>query len=333
MLILSICFLICSIILCLFAIKRLKLNEDIRLKNQELERINKELNDTFISARNKLNDLQLEISIAKTEKENLEYSLEQLKAILNDQDNYVKNYIETQEQLKEEKIRNIESQLQNSKKESQSAFEHYWNNLEKHYNQVEIEYDDNILALKQDLLQEQEKVNEVKKMRAAVLEAKRREEEIESQKDFYRLHLSSVEETTISLIEEIKSRIPDPRVLCMLIWSTYFQKQTTALCNNILGTAVVSGIYKITNIKSGLCYIGQAVDIAARWKQHVKCGLGIDTPAQNKLYQAMRKEGIVNFTFELLEKCEQSQLNEKERKYIDLYQSYDFGYNSTKGNK
>ena len=142
-----------------------------------------------------------------------------------------------------------------------------------------------------------------------------------------------MEQATISLIEEIKPRLPDPRVLCMLIWTTFYQKQTTALCNQVLGTVPVCGIYKITNKITGLCYIGQAVNIADRWKQHIKCGLGIDTPAQNKLYKAMLKDGVTNFTFELLEQCDKQLLNEKERFYINLYQAYEFGYNSTSGNK
>jgi group I intron endonuclease len=70
-----------------------------------------------------------------------------------------------------------------------------------------------------------------------------------------------------------------------------------------------------------------------RFREHMKCGLGIDTPANNKLYQAMLKEGLSNFTFELLEECAAADLNEKERFYIDLYQSKDFGYNSQSGNK
>lgn len=65
----------------------------------------------------------------------------------------------------------------------------------------------------------------------------------------------------------------------------------------------------------------------------MKCGLGIDTPANNKLYQAMKKEGIYNFTFELLEECSSESLNEKEAYYIDLYKSKDFGYNSSIGIK
>ena len=47
----------------------------------------------------------------------------------------------------------------------------------------------------------------------------------------------------------------------------------------------------------------------------------------------MKAEGAHNFTFELLETCPAAQLNEKEKFYIDLYQSKDFGYNSTIGNK
>ena len=82
-----------------------------------------------------------------------------------------------------------------------------------------------------------------------------------------------------------------------------------------------------------MCYIGQAKNIRERWREHMKCGLGIDTPANNKLYQAMLKEGVDAFTFELLEECVAADLNEKEVFYIKLYNSKDYGYNSNTGNK
>ena len=107
----------------------------------------------------------------------------------------------------------------------------------------------------------------------------------------------------------------------------------TALCNNILGTAIVSGVYKITNQETGECYIGQAVDVAKRWKDHAKCGLGIDTPVNNKLYKAIQEYGIWNFSWELLEKCDKELLNEKEKYYIELYDSKNYGYNSSIGIK
>ena len=137
----------------------------------------------------------------------------------------------------------------------------------------------------------------------------------------------------IHALERVKPNLHQPRILCMLIWSTYFQKPMTALCNNVLGLAVVSGVYKVTNQETGECYIGQAVDVAKRWKDHAKCGLGIDAPASNKLYIAMQQDGLENFTWELLEKCTTNELNEKEKFYIELYQAKEYGYNSTKGNK
>lgn len=47
----------------------------------------------------------------------------------------------------------------------------------------------------------------------------------------------------------------------------------------------------------------------------------------------MQKDGVWNFSFELMEECPRAQLNEKERFWIELYQSDKFGYNLTKGNK
>ena len=119
----------------------------------------------------------------------------------------------------------------------------------------------------------------------------------------------------------------------MLIWSTYYQKLITSLCSDRLGIDTVCGIYKITNILNNRCYIGQSVNIADRWKQHAKCGLGIDTPAGNKLYKAMMEDGLHNFAFELIEQCPKNELNEKEKFYIELYQSKEYGYNGTGGNK
>lgn len=109
-------------------------------------------------------------------------------------------------------------------------------------------------------------------------------------------------------------------------------KKANTLCSNVLGIGIKCGIYKITNLNTKLAYIGQSKDIKERWRDHMKHGLGIDTPAGNKLYEAMKKEGLECFTFEILEECSSDQLDEKEKFYIDLYQTYDFGYNATKGN-
>jgi hypothetical protein len=94
----------------------------------------------------------------------------------------------------------------------------------------------------------------------------------------------------------------------------------------------VIGIYKITNKINGKCYIGQSDNIKRRWKEHKKDafwtnGNGYDYP----LYRAMRKYGIENFTFEIIEECAIDALNELEIFYISKYGSYENGYNQTLG--
>ena len=46
----------------------------------------------------------------------------------------------------------------------------------------------------------------------------------------------------------------------------------------------------------------------------------------------MAEEGIWNFSFEKLCECEKSQLNEKEKFYIEFFNANNYGYNLTKGN-
>lgn len=72
-------------------------------------------------------------------------------------------------------------------------------------------------------------------------------------------------------------------------------------------------------------------DVAERWKQHIKRGIGADTVTQNKLYPAMLEQGVENFTFEVLEECSGAQLTEREKFYTDFYKAQEFGYSIKKG--
>lgn len=75
------------------------------------------------------------------------------------------------------------------------------------------------------------------------------------------------------------------------------------------------GIYKITNPK-GRVYIGQSVDIERRKSSYSagKC------KGQPRLYSSLMKYGFDNHLFEVLEECEETCLNTRERYYQDLYE-------------
>lgn len=240
-------------------------------------------------------------------------------------------------------LREAASNAADSQKElSQKAFENYCAILEKQYEDAEQEqseymvglqnaYADLQMKLMREADEAKKDLDKIQATRAAALQAQLKEKEIKEQLAFYCLTISQTNLDDIKVLERIKPQLHNPRILSMLIWQTYYQKPMTALCNNILGTETVCGIYKITNQLDNMCYIGQSVDISKRWKDHAKCGLGIDAPVGNKLYKAMQEVGLYNFSFELLEACPRGQLNEKEKYYINLYQSNQYGYNILKG--
>ena len=168
--------------------------------------------------------------------------------------------------------------------------------------------------------------------RAAAIQAQLEEEKIQQKAEYYSISIDDIDKREVKILQSIENELRDPRPIRMIIWQAYYSKKANELTSRILGTENKCGIYKITNKKNKLCYIGQSVDIRKRMREHMKCGLGIDTPTNNKLYQAMYKEGLDNFTFEILEECVTTDLDEKEKFYINLYNSYDYGYNSNKGN-
>lgn len=94
------------------------------------------------------------------------------------------------------------------------------------------------------------------------------------------------------------------------------------------------GIYKIENLIDGKVYIGQSVNISNRWKSHKSYTRKTikECPESNKpLYNSMRKYGIENFSFEVIEPCSPEELDDKEVYWIKYYDSFNNGYNLTQG--
>ena len=161
---------------------------------------------------------------------------------------------------------------------------------------------------------------------AAAVAAAKRQEEMETAQDFYRLNLPDIDIEEIVKLREVTVLLRDSEPLNKVIWKVYYEKPYTDLIGRVVGTGVHTGIYKITNIKSQKCYVGQAADIASRWKQHIKRGIGAEAPTRNKLYPAMLEHGVENFTFEIVEECSRAQLNEREDYWQDYFGAKEFGY-------
>ena len=83
------------------------------------------------------------------------------------------------------------------------------------------------------------------------------------------------------------------------------------------------GIYKIKSPNNKI-YIGQSIDIDRRFRDYRKPS---GQPKQTKLYNSIKKYGIDNHIFEIVEECETIELNNRERFYQDFYNSVENGLN------
>ena len=86
----------------------------------------------------------------------------------------------------------------------------------------------------------------------------------------------------------------------------------------------ICGIYKITNIVNGHMYIGLSRNCYKRWSDHKTKAIHSSRAddVRKVLYVAMRKYGIENFTFEILEECSIEQLDEREKYWIAYYNTF-----------
>lgn len=169
-------------------------------------------------------------------------------------------------------------------------------------------------------------ITDIQKRIDCAVEVEKRMQMERDQKNFYRCSISEIDQEEIIKIRSIEPFLRNKEPLNKVIWSVYYQKPFTDLIGRVIGTEKKTGIYKITNLESGMCYIGQAVDIASRWRQHVKRGIGAEPGGNNKLYMTMLEIGVENFTFEIIEECESELLNEREDYWQNFFHAKDFGY-------
>lgn len=84
------------------------------------------------------------------------------------------------------------------------------------------------------------------------------------------------------------------------------------------------GIYKIISPNNRI-YIGQSVDIEKRFKSYKR--LYVKNQKQTKLHRSFIKYGVLNHKFEIVLECKESELNNYERYYQELYNCLEDGLN------
>lgn len=190
----------------------------------------------------------------------------------------------------------------------------------------QVQYDETVAGLIEQYKQLEGNVALMRATNDAAVAAAKRAEELKNQQDYYRIQLSAADLHEIELLREVEPYLRDKEPLNKVIWKCYYEKPTTDMIGRVVGSGIHTGIYKLTEIATGKCYVGQAANIADRWKQHIKRGVGADTPTRNKLYPAMIAAGPENFTFEIVEECDRTLLDEREDFWQDYFKAKEFGY-------
>lgn len=293
-----------------------QINEDIYDENRQLEINYRHKQDLYASIENEITKRKNDYNFLASKYNQL---LEQLKDLETNQKETLNEHLTLVQKEYEGKEDKVKSEFEDAKNEFQQE---YLQVLQDSVDQYKV----NITNSQQTYIDLQNKISDLQCIVDAAVEANKRAAEMQEKQNFYKITLSDID---IEEIEKLRSVLPYLRQiepLNKVIWKVYYEKPTTDLIGRVLDGKIITGIYKITEIATGKCYVGQAVNVADRMRQHIKRGLGAETPTRNKLYPAMYEKGVENFTFELLEECSRSQLDEREDYWQDFYHAKDFGY-------
>ena len=196
--------------------------------------------------------------------------------------------------------------------------------LENNYNTHKENLDRDISTLKEEL-------SDLKARREAYIEALKAEEKRQQDRAFYTINLTEENKEDIKILRSIEDKLHNSEALNRLIYDVFIKKPLGDLLLRIIGENTYGGIYKITNLDTQRAYIGRSTDIKKRLTEHVKGAFNISTIADQEIHRVMGREGVDKFSFEVLEKVEKEKLNEREKYWIDFYQTQSYGYNQNKG--
>ena len=165
----------------------------------------------------------------------------------------------------------------------------------------------------------QKSLDQFKQIQDSINEAIRRKKELKEQEYFYSIDVSENDQEDIAILQSMDARLHNRDVIPKLIWELFIRRPTQEMIKRVTGGKDGSGIYKITYKKTGEAYVGKTTSFSTRWQNHIKTAIGLEAAARATLHNRMAKDGLWNYTFEILERVDKEHLSAREAYYIDLY--------------
>ena len=240
-----------------------ELNVRIASQNDSIERQNNELSNKKYELSQEVNNLEIIKTLCEKDVE-----------ILNQRKKECENQIqELQTQAKqageifyEENLNLAQERLDNALEKIRSKYEAEALSYENEYlstlNDLAGDFQTTTLQQQQAITILSNNLTELESKVAAAVEVNKRAEMERTQKDFYRLVLTDEDVAEIAILRQATQTLRNKEPINKVIWKVYYEKPYTDLIGRVVGNKVKTGIYKITNLENGMCYVGQAVKLA-----------------------------------------------------------------------
>ena len=246
---------------------------------------------------------------------------EQYNAQIEHEKEIIKQKLAAYEELEKEKTNQL-LKTQKEEKIAQMSLE-----VQQHLAQIEDTKHKKLIELN-DILTD---IEDYKKKQQVINEEILRRRQVEEQQDFYRITLSESAIQDMQILLSIRENLKMRENLDKLIYDAYVAKPAAEMIKRVLNGRAPSGIYKITRLKTGEVYIGKSTNVKSRFAEHCKTAYGVGSIAHSILHTTIRKDGVENFTFELLEEVPKEKLTEREKYWINFYNSKNYGLNEREG--
>lgn len=313
------------------------------LENQYQKKKNKWILDKEQKYDEELNSKLIQLGKQYEEKEQkLKESTDEKEKLYIEKQKAIENSIQELEKRAEQEKNKCLSSIAAAKKEVDITMEQYEAAAEnaasdtikeleeqahQQFSQILNRYENEILSSQTLLNEINEQIQSHKKIQDAINTEIRIKREKEEKQNFYKVCLDEKSLSDIALLNQIKEKLQCHEKIDKIIYDTYVAKPVLELVRRLTEGRKISGIYKITYIPTEECYIGKSVDIGNRWKNHIKSAFGLEGVADSVFQRALKKYGVENFTFEILEEVEQSKLSEREQFWIDYFNTTKYGFN------
>lgn len=305
--------------------EKIKLNKKFQKEEERLIKDYEELEAKLATRAKEIQDnyaekekwLKWDLDKLKNDKETLDRHISELKDFGQRQvDEKIKDY----EQLR---LTQINHSLELEEKRKQELLQRQLDEFIESAAETKKSVNEEIEELKSLL-------EDYKSKRDLINQAIVHEKKIHEQQDFYRIVLNEFDKEDIQLLNTIEMRLHSREALYKLIYDVFYKKPLNDMINRVLQGKEFCGIYRITNLKTNEAYIGKSTNIKTRWQNHCKTAIGLDGMARTKIHSAMKEYGIDNFSFEVLEKCTKEIYSEREKYWINFYETNVYGYNIQK---